>query len=75
MLSISRISIRPLLFAQLTDNSYYLIHKWGNDLAWYKKYLYLPLQTPVIFFATLLCSCALLAARSGGMDEHPQFNK
>src|SRR6188768_1257234 len=29
----------PLLFAQLTDNSFFLLHKWGKDLAWYKKFL------------------------------------
>ena len=51
----------PLLFAQLTDGSYYLIHKWGRDLAWYKKYLFLPLQTPVVFFVTLFSFCCLCA--------------
>ena len=49
----------PLLFAQLSDNTYFLLHKWGKDLAWYKKYLFLPLQNPVIFFLTLLASCAM----------------
>ncbi len=49
----------PLLFAQLADDSFYLLHKWGKDLAWYKKYLFLPLQNPVIFFLTLLCCCAV----------------
>ena len=49
----------PLLFAQLSDDSFYLLHKWGKDLAWYKKYLFLPLQNPVIFFLTLLVFCAV----------------
>lgn len=49
----------PLLFAQLSDDSYFLLHKWGTDLAWYKKYLFYPLQNPVIFFLTLLAFCAL----------------
>jgi hypothetical protein len=49
----------PLLFAQLTDNSFFLLHKWGKDLAWYKKYLFLPLQNPIIFFLSLLACCAL----------------
>jgi len=49
----------PLLFAQLTDDSYFLLHKWGKDLAWYKKYLFLPLQNPVVFFLTLLACSAL----------------
>jgi hypothetical protein len=49
----------PLLFAQLNDDSFYLLHKWGKDLAWYKKYLFLPLQNPVVFFITLLAFCAI----------------
>lgn len=49
----------PLLFAQLTDDSYFLLHKWGKDLAWYKKYLFLPLQNPIIFFLSLLACCTL----------------
>jgi hypothetical protein len=52
----------PVLFAQLNDGSYYLLHTWGKDLAWYKKYLYLPLQNPVIFFLTLLAFCVAGAA-------------
>lgn len=48
----------PLLFAQLNDDSYFLLHKWGTDLAWYKKFLFYPLQNPVIFFLTLLAFCA-----------------
>ncbi|HYV54077.1 MAG TPA: hypothetical protein VE933_05820 [Chitinophagaceae bacterium] len=52
----------PLLFAQLSDDSFYLLHKWGKDLAWYKKFLFLPLQNPVIFFLTLLAFCIAGAA-------------
>ena len=51
----------PLLFAQLTDDSYFLLHRWGKDLAWYKKYLFLPLQNPVVFFLSLL-ACSVLGA-------------
>jgi len=49
----------PLLFVKLTDDSFFLLHKWGKDLAWYKKFLFLPLQNPVIFFLTLLACCAI----------------
>lgn len=49
----------PLLFAQLSDDSYFLLHKWGTNLAWYKKYLFCPLQNPIIFFLTLLAFCAV----------------
>jgi hypothetical protein len=51
----------PLLFAQLPNGSYYLLHKWGHDLAWYKKYLFLPLQNPVLFFGTLFVVCGLIS--------------
>ncbi len=27
----------PLLFIPINDNYYYLVHKWGKDLAWYRK--------------------------------------
>jgi hypothetical protein len=59
--NLENINKDPLLFAQLTDDSYYLIHKWGHDLAWYKKYLFLPLQNPVLFFCTLLVACSLVS--------------
>lgn len=49
----------PLLFAQLTDDSYLLLHKWGSDLAWYKKYLFFPLQNPIVFFISLFVFCTL----------------
>src|SRR6185436_16279510 len=51
----------PVLLAELSNNRYYFIHKWGNDMAWYKKYLYAPVQTPVIFFITMLVLCAAMS--------------
>lgn len=27
----------PLLFIPINEKYYYLVHKWGNDLAWYRK--------------------------------------
>ena len=59
--NLENINKDPLLFAQLTDNTYYLLHKWGHDLAWYKKYLFFPLQNPVLFFGTLLLLCGLVS--------------
>lgn len=35
----------PLLFAPLTNGKYYLIHQWGNDLAWYKKIVSYPMRS------------------------------
>lgn len=51
----------PLLFAQLNDNSFYLIHKWGNDLSWYKKYLYMPLRSFGAYFVFLWMFAAFLS--------------
>ena len=34
----------PLLFAPIGNDYYYLIHKWGNDLVWYRKLMVLPFK-------------------------------
>ncbi|WP_395062778.1 hypothetical protein [Flavobacterium sp.] len=34
----------PLLFAPIGNDYYYLIHKWGNDLAWYKNFKFYQLK-------------------------------
>ena len=33
----------PLLFIQLSNTKYYLVHQWGNDLSWFNKIKSLPL--------------------------------
>jgi hypothetical protein len=50
-----------LLFAELADGRYYLLHKWGTDLSWYRRILTWPLQDLSTFFATLVALCAVLA--------------
>ncbi len=47
----------PLLFAPMGNDYYYLIHKWGNDLKWYRKFQVLPLRNMVTFIVT----CILLS--------------
>lgn len=39
----------PLLFAPIGNDYYYLIHKWGNDLSWYRKLQVLPIKNPTCF--------------------------
>lgn len=39
----------PLLFAPIGNDYYYLIHKWGNDLNWSRKFLVLPIKNIVNF--------------------------
>jgi hypothetical protein len=34
----------PLLFAEMTNGKYVLLHKWGSDFEWYTKLLNFPLR-------------------------------
>lgn len=47
----------PLLFVPLENNKFYLIHQWGNDLAWYRRFLAWPLKS----FSKLVSSIILLS--------------
>jgi hypothetical protein len=49
----------PLLFAQVGENSFYLIHQWGHDLAWYREWLVWPLKN-VYTTAYFMLGLALL---------------
>ncbi len=51
----------PLLFTPLSNGKYYLIHQWGNDLAWYKKIMAIPMRSyrHMVGFA---CFCAFVFA-------------
>ena len=51
----------PLLFAQLNENTFYLLHQWGKDLAWYRKILSWPLQNFKTLIITLFIICFLFA--------------
>ncbi len=45
----------PLLFIPLGNNRFYLIHKWGNDLSPYRKWVVLPFRN----FKSLIATVAL----------------
>jgi len=51
----------PLLFAQLEDGRFFLIHHWGKDLKWYRKILTWPLQNFTTYFVSLWFFAAALA--------------
>jgi hypothetical protein len=51
----------PLLFAEIGQGKYYLLHKWGKDLAWYRRFLSWPLQSFKTFFIVLAIFCVLLS--------------
>lgn len=51
----------PLLFAQLTDNRYYLIHQWGSDLAWYRALVSFPIKSVYSYFIFMWLPAAIIA--------------
>ena len=47
----------PILFGRINDQEYYLIHKWGNDLSWYKKISAFPFRNiNCLIFSILIFS-------------------
>lgn len=47
----------PLLFIQLSDRYFYLVHQWGKDMQWWKPLVAFPLRN----FYTLGASIAVLS--------------
>ena len=50
----------PLLFAKLDNERFHLIHKWGNDMNWFRKVLFFPLSTIKTFIFSLLALSLLI---------------
>jgi len=44
----------PMLFARIDENNYYLIHKWGTDITWYKKWAVFPLRSIMSLFISMV---------------------
>ena len=59
LFDLENINKDPLLFAELSDGRYYLIHKWGNDMKWTRSLLAWPLQSFKTFFISLWAVCFL----------------
>lgn len=51
----------PLLFVPLTNGNYYLIHKWGTDMKWFRKVMSFPFQCFENLILTLLVLTLLIA--------------
>lgn len=56
--------LNTLLFAKTKEDNFYLIHYWGKNLKWYRKWLYLPLQSfenlvTTVFLTTLILTLSL----------------
>jgi hypothetical protein len=61
LFQLENINKDPLLFAELEDGNYYLIHKWGNDLVWHRRLLSWPLASFRNFLVTLIVACSIFA--------------
>ncbi|MFZ5554290.1 MAG: hypothetical protein ACOZCO_14320 [Bacteroidota bacterium] len=51
----------PMLFAETTGGKFYLIHKWGTDMKWYRRALAFPSQSLQNLVITLIAISALVA--------------
>ncbi|MEO8590508.1 MAG: hypothetical protein ABI432_14120 [Flavobacteriales bacterium] len=54
--------VDPLLFVPLGKDTYYLVHKWGNDLAWHRVLLNWPFRSPVQLMLSVLLAAMVLAS-------------
>lgn len=61
MFQLKDVNEDPLLFAQLSDTSFYLLHKWGNDLKWYRPIVNFPIQSIYSFFLSVVVLAALVS--------------
>lgn len=52
----------PLLFVPVGKEHYYLVHKWGGDLRWYRALLTWPLRDPLRLAVSVLLLAMLGAA-------------
>lgn len=53
----------PLLFVPMGNEYYYLVHKWGNDLSTFRKWLMWPFRNfETLLFTAVLISLLLTAA-------------
>lgn len=49
----------PVLLSPLADGRFLFIHKWGNDLTWYRKILYFPVRNLENYLKTLVVLAAM----------------
>lgn len=63
----------PLLFISLGNDLYYLVHQWGRDMAWYRKFLVFPFRNFITLGSTILGSSALLSILIPTQFIQPEF--
>ena len=64
----------PLLFAPIGNGYYYLIHKWGNDLAPLRKLMVLPFKSlDTLMISTFFASVIITYLYSFTLEDNEQF--
>ncbi|MFL1013547.1 hypothetical protein [Flavisericum labens] len=63
----------PLLFAPIGNGYYYLIHKWGNDLSVWRKWLMYPFRNLDTIIISTVLAAFLLALSFPESYFHPDY--
>lgn len=68
----------PMLFVPVGNNLYYLVHKWGGDMSWFRKILVYPFRNVGTLIRTMLIiaflfQMAIPTSVMNGSYEGPSF--
>lgn len=63
----------PLLFAPIGNGYYYLIHKWGNDLSIWRKWLMYPFRNLDTIIISAIIASFLIALSFPESYFHPKY--
>ncbi|MEL0456305.1 hypothetical protein WJN01_08715 [Flavobacteriaceae bacterium SZ-1-7] len=63
----------PLLFAPIGNGYYYLIHKWGNDLSVWRKWLMYPFRNLDTIIVSTVVAAILIALSFPESYYHPDY--
>ncbi len=78
MFNLTDVNTDPLLFAPLEDGRFYLIHKWGGDLSWFRSLIYWPMaklsNLMITIFSISLIFSAVLPTSFFSNQELAYFN-
>lgn len=50
-----------MLFVPVTADHWYLVHRWGNDMVWYRKLLCYPIRDVYAYIRSILAVSVLIA--------------
>lgn len=63
----------PLLFAPIGNGYYYLIHKWGNDMSIWRKWLMYPFRNLDTIIVSTIIASFLIALSFPESYYHPKY--